>query len=77
MDGTMSWSWVKQYFYWPAVAALKAKILTPAFPIAITIILVLERLMPVHAKQKTFSMGLMRDGVWFILAMSLLNIGLY
>jgi len=49
---------------------LQATLLSPVFLSAVTIILVLERLLPVDPKQPTFSVGFLQDSVWLVLALA-------
>ena len=61
---------------WPSVASrgagiiLKQTLLSPVFVIAVAVIMLIEKLFPVHRHQATFSLGLIQDGVWVVLALA-------
>ena len=67
IDGTMAW--IKIYLYRPARTALSTTLFTRLFLIAVTLILVLEYLFPVHPERKIFSIGFMHDSVWLVLGL--------
>lgn len=60
---------IKEYLYWPMLTVFRMTVFTPVFVVAIFIILVLERFIPVHLEQKILSIGFMHDSVWLVLGL--------
>ncbi len=50
-------------------SVLQETVYSPIFIIAVTIILILERLFPVDPKQETLSIGFLHDSVWLLMAL--------
>lgn len=67
INDTAWYKWFYENAIYPSMKALKELFSSPILYIAITVLLVLERIMPAKPNQKIFSVGFAQDTVWFIL----------